>query len=52
MRHADGSIGKEIKTRENFALNGFKIPAYLSPDVSRSLLSIPQIDRCMGRATI
>ena len=52
LEYADESVGTEIKTKGNVVLNGNKVPAYVSPDLSQNLLSIPQIDRCLGGATI
>ena len=52
LEYADGSVGTEIKTKGNVVLNGHKIPLKVSPDLNQNLLSIPQIDRCMGVATI
>ena len=52
LEYADGSVGTEMKTIGNVVLNGHKVPAYVSPDLSQNLLSTPKIDRCLGGATI
>ena len=42
LEYTDGSIGTEIKTKGEVMLNGHKIPAYMSLDLSQNLLSTPQ----------
>ena len=41
IQYADGGIGKEISSKGNFMLHRHMIPAFVSPDLSENLLSIP-----------
>ena len=52
LEYADECAGREKKNKGNFKLNGHRVPAFISPDLSQKLLTSPQIDRFLGRATI
>lgn len=49
LENADGNIVTEITTKGNSMLNGHKVLAYVSPDLTQKLFST--VDRCLRGAT-
>ena len=49
---ANGDVGGRITHKGLMCLNGHKIPAHVSDDVTEGLLSTSQLDRELGCATL